>query len=136
MVVAIGVAEFYGLHVLLAPAGLIILGTYGWTFPFNGPEDITHRFFSSLAIAGGLFEGWRRWVSPNDKIIISKFVLLIAAAFLLFHRHSHHQTTFVTIHHTIFATTLMALAAGYSKDNVRSIIVVVAGLILSLYFID
>lgn len=135
IVVGIGAAEWYGLHPLLAPIGLILLGLYGWTFPFEGPEDATHRLFSSLAIAGGLFEWWRR-TGHQRWMLVSQSILLLAALFLLAHRHAHHQTLFVTIHHTVFAVLLVVLAWRYPQERLRAATVILAGMILMIYFID
>jgi hypothetical protein len=136
MVFAMGVAECYGLRPLIAPLVLLALGLYGWTFQFNGPEDVTHRLFSSLAVAGGLFETWRRLVRPQGWTLVSQALLLLAAVFLLGHRHNHHQTLFVTLHHMLFGVLLITLAWLYTRERPRGMTVMTAGVILMVYFID
>jgi hypothetical protein len=119
---------------LIAPLALIALGLYGLSFPFDGPEDVTHTLFSALAIGGGLYEAWRR--STEGWMWISRGILVVAAGFLLFHRHSHHQPLFVTLHHSLFAMILLVLASLYDIERARGWTVTTAGLLLMVYFID
>jgi hypothetical protein len=137
IVVLMGVADAYRFHPLYAPVWLIALGIYGWSFPFEGPEDVTHRLFSSLAIGGGLFEGWRRRTTQPDRWVwVSQLLLLAAAVFLVGHRHAHHQTLYVTIHHSLFALILVVLASLYDLERARGLTVTTAGIVLLFYFID
>jgi hypothetical protein len=134
IVVVMGCADVAGLHPLIAPLALIVLGFYGLSFPFDGPEDVTHTLFSALAIGGGIYETWRR--QTEGWVWISQGLLVLAAGFLVLHRHAHHQTVFVTIHHSLFAMILLVLASLYDIERARGWTVTTAGLLLMVYFID